>query len=276
MDFYIKKSSGELQRIDLEKFRQSLLSSGADKILTEKIIDDVKQDLTKFTTTKKIHGYAYNKLRYENPAVAARYNLKSAIIEFGPTGYPFEQYVAKIFEAEGYETKLDQIVNGSCITHEIDIIIKKNNENYMVECKFHNNVAYKSDVQVPLYTDAKFHDIAKIWMSNSAREKLHKTWIFTNTRFSEQALQYANCVGIRMTSWDYPKENNLKFLIAKYKLHPITALTSLTRKHKKFLVQNGLVLCRDVAKNEDLLKKLKFNQEEIDKIVHEAELIGKI
>ena len=276
MDFYIKKSSGELQRFDAGKFKRSLTRPGADKELVEKIIHDVEKDLVNFKTTRDIYKFALSKLKYKNPPVAARYNVKRAIIEFGPSGYPFEKYVGKILEQEGYKVKVNQIIRGSCIDHEVDLVVQKDSEHFMVECKFHNNQIYKTDVQVTLYTDARFHDIKKNWKPETNQDKLHSTWVFTNTRFSSEAIKYGNCAGMLLTGWDYPKNNNLAHLIDKHGMHPITALTSLTKKQKQYLVKHGLVLCRDADKYRELLKNLHLSLDKIDKIVREAELTCRI
>ena len=49
-------------------------------------------------------------------------------MKLGPTGYPFEDFIAKLLQADGYETKVRQILKGECITHEIDVIAEKNNK----------------------------------------------------------------------------------------------------------------------------------------------------
>ena len=35
---------------------------------------------------------------------------------------PFEAYLAELFEREGYKTKIDQIVQGKCVEHEVDVV----------------------------------------------------------------------------------------------------------------------------------------------------------
>jgi len=161
MAFNIKKSTGEIEEFDLEKFRRSITRPSASAQLIEEIIRDIQEKLSKFNTSEDIFRFAFERLKEKEPHIAARYNLKRALLEFGPTGFPFEQFVAEIFRAQGYQAETNVLITGWCIDHEIDLVTKKGNESFMIECKFQNELRYKSHVQVPLYTEARFHDIQK-------------------------------------------------------------------------------------------------------------------
>ena len=78
-----------------------------------------------------------------------------------PAGFPFEQFVARVFEAEGYQTKTNQIVSGHCIDHEVDVVVNNKEKHFMVECKYHNRQKLKSNVKVTLYIKARFDDVEK-------------------------------------------------------------------------------------------------------------------
>jgi hypothetical protein len=143
----------------------------------------------------------------------------------------------------------------------------------MVECKFHNQQFYRTKVQVPLYTEARFHDIKKMWSPDTMQDKLMHTWIVTNTKFTYEAIKYSNCIGIQLTSWNYPKEENLAQLITKFALYPVTAIASLSKKQKFVFIENGFVLAKDIGNNIDLLKKSGMKDVEIQKLVKECKLI---
>jgi len=51
--------------------------------------------------------------------------LKKAILQLGPTGYPFERFVGELLKYQGYEAKVGQIVQGNCVQHEVDVVAKK-------------------------------------------------------------------------------------------------------------------------------------------------------
>ncbi len=267
MGFTIQKDTNEIKNFDIEKFRRSITRPGTSPKLIEEIIKNVQNNTSQFKTSEDIFRYTFELLKEKEPYAAIKYNLKRAILELGPTGYPFEQFVAEIFKAQGYQTETNQIVKGWCVDHEIDLIARKNNETFMVECKFHNELGYRSHVQVPLYTEARFHDIKKTWKPDNTQHKLTHTWIVTNTSFTYEAIKYSNCTGITLTSWDYPKTENLAHLIVKFNLYPITALTSLTHHQKYLCIQEGLMLAKDVEKNIPILKKIGLKDSEIHRII---------
>ena len=147
----IIKHSGDIVDYDPEKLRKSLLKSGADKAVVASILKTIEKEIFDGIPTKRIYKLAYSLLKKEANSTAARYNLRSAIQLLGPDGFFFEKYVARLFQAEDYQTKLNLTFQGKCISHEIDILLKKNNQIAMVECKFHGGREAVSDVKVPMY-----------------------------------------------------------------------------------------------------------------------------
>jgi len=273
MGFTIKKVSEEIEKFDIEKFRRSITRPGTSSALIEELVENAKKNVSKFKTSEDIFRFAFEQLKEKEPHIAARYNVKKAILELGPTGFPFEHFIAEVFRAQGYQTEMNQIIKGWCVDHEIDIIAKKDTDNFMVEVKFHNQLNYRSHVQVPLYTEARFHDIEKTWKPDSPEHKLTHTWIVTNTSFTYEALKYSNCTGIKLTSWDYPITENLAQLIVKFKLYPITVIPSLTNQQKYLFINEGFILAKDIKKNLHILQKAGLNDSEIKKLIQECELI---
>ncbi len=273
MSFYITKASGDKELFDIQKFTRSLQRVGA----TPDAIERIARDLEKLPTpnsTHEIYQYALNRLQQQSPHLAARYNLKQALFQLGPTGFPFEQFIGELFRAKKFSVKTDQIVSGWCVEHEIDVIASTQAKQIMVECKFHAGAALKVDVKVPLYIKARFDDVHKAWDSKQgAQNVFHEAWIVTNTRFTTPAVQYAKCAGIQLLGWSYPLHENLQMLIDHLGLHPITAFPSLSLQQKKDLVHGGFVLCRDARQHQTLLHRLGFSQQEIDTLVKESELL---
>lgn len=120
-DLYIKKSSGEQVKFSVEKLKNSLIKSGADRALAEKITTNVRDELFQGISTKEIYNRAFAMLKATKSHLASKYKLKKAIYELGPTGFPFERYVAAILEASGYQTRVGEIINGRCVKHEVEI-----------------------------------------------------------------------------------------------------------------------------------------------------------
>jgi len=272
MPFFIRKSSGKKEEFNIKKLHLSLCKSGADSKIIKQIIEEIKKQ--KLRSTKAIHKLVTQILTKKAPSVAARYNLKRALMELGPAGYPFEQFVAHIFRAQNYETTTNQIISGNCIDHEIDITATKASRHFMIECKFHNRIGLKTNVKVILYTQARFEDVRTEWEQKPRHNhEFHRAWVVTNTRFTSQAIKYAKCMDIKLLGWKYPENQSIAQLIDSIGLHPITALTSLTKQQKRAFIKEGFVLCRDASKNIKLLKNFKFSSRQIKKLIKEAETV---
>jgi hypothetical protein len=267
----ITKASGKKDFFDASKLKRSLEHSGADKKVIEQIIAQVEAALYNGISTHEIYNKAFLLLRKYSRPFAARYKLKNAIMELGPTGYPFEKFVGEILSYEGYQADVGVIVEGHCVNHEVDVVAKKDTKHFMVECKFHSHRGRHCDVKIPLYIQSRFIDISKQWEKISGDDNnFHQGWIFTNTRFTSEAIQYGNCVGLKLVGWDYPKQGSLKDRIDASGLHPVTCLTTITKKEKQKLLSINNVLCMDLCKTPSLLHDLGIKANRIKKILNEA------
>ena len=149
-EFRITKSSGESELFSAEKLRGSLLRSGADLEIVEEIVQticDWLQDLNfnkelntnpeyssaggkdfglagrkGSITTRMIYDRAFQLLRRMTVGNAARYKLKKAMMELGPTGHPFEHFVGQIYKILGCDVEVGQVLEGLSVTHEMDVI----------------------------------------------------------------------------------------------------------------------------------------------------------
>lgn len=252
----IIKHSGDVVAFDVDKLINSLKRSQANDELIQQIVAQVENQIYDGMTTKKIYQMAFKLLKGKSRVSASKYKLKKALMELGPTGFPFEKFVGKILEREGFDTKVGVIVQGNCVQHEVDVIAQKDNNHYMIECKYHSDQGRFCNVKIPLYIHSRFLDVEKQWENQKGHEaKLHKGGVYTNTRFTSDAIQYGKCVGLLLTSWDYPKDNGLKDRIDKSGLHPLTALTTLTKAEKTKLLDEGIVLCKELNENPGLLEK---------------------
>lgn len=273
--FYIRKNSGEKQRFDLHKFRRSLFKAGASQEEIDAIIRTIQKE--KPRSTNRIHEITTELLQKKNLPVADRYNLKRGLMELGPEGYPFEQFIAHLFSELGYNARTNRIIPGFCVDHEVDIIAQKNNHHYMIECKFHNRPGLKSDVKVALYVQARFEDIRDAWQKKETRaDEIHEAWLVTNTQFTTEAIKYALCKNIKLLGWGYPSDLSLAALIEEKSLFPITTLTTLSSSQKRALLKKGLVLCRDAQKHTQALESLGLSPREIKKIIAESQAVCKI
>ncbi|WP_339887181.1 ATP cone domain-containing protein [uncultured Flavobacterium sp.] len=253
----IIKANGDKALFQVEKLINSLRRSQANETLIQQIVEQVEAVLYDGMTTKQIYKMAFKMLKGKSSVSASRYKLKKALMELGPTGFPFEKLVGKLMEHEGFATEVGVIVQGNCVQHEIDVIAQKENNHYMIECKYHSDQGRFCNVKIPLYIHSRFLDVEKQWERQKGHEaKLHKGGVYTNTRFTTDAIQYGKCVGLLMTSWDYPYGNGLKDRIDTSGLHPLTALTSITKSEKTKLLDKGIVLCKEIHENPTILDQI--------------------
>jgi len=230
------KASGEVEPFSEHNVISSLQRAGASRELAEKIVAQVKPHLYQNIPTFEIYSAVMRILKKEQRKLAETYNLKKAIMDLGPTGYPFEKFVAAVLLANGYKAETNKIILGKCVSHEVDIVAE-NKEKYMIECKFHSTPGVKTDIKVALYTFARFLDIK--------HRGFDTPWLITNTKLTSEVKNYAACVGMRLTGWDFPEKESLNEMIDRSGLYPITASTLLSVKQKQALIEKGIVFCKD-------------------------------
>lgn len=270
----IIKSSGEKAKFSMEKLKASLNKTGADKQTVNQIIDKVRGELYQGISTKEIYNRAFALLKKEKSYLASKYKLKKAIYELGPTGFPFERFIGSILKYSGYETEVDKTLQGQCVTHEIDVIAKKNGETSVIECKFHSEEGLNCNVKIPLYINSRYNDVKAFWNANPRNgSKLTNGWVVTNTRFTQDALQYGKCVNLYLLSWDYPKNDGLKDRIDRLGLYPITVSTLLTNREKQFLLSRDVVLCRELIGDAFYLDHLGITEIRKKKILNEIQML---
>lgn len=271
---HVTKASGEQELFDESKLRKSLQGAGASDALIDMITKSVSKRLVDGITTQKIYKEAFRQLRAESQRVAGRYKLKESIMELGPTGYPFERFIAEILNRSGFKVETGIKVKGDCISHEIDVIAVKDDHYYMVECKFHNKKENRCNVQIPLYIQSRFLDVKKNWITQPGHTgKEHTGFVVTNTRFTQDALDYGECAGLKLMSWDYPKKNGLKDRIGKMNLHPVTCLSTLNKAEKDRLLAKDIVLTVQLCENKNALKEIGIDQRKANRIMNEARAI---
>ncbi|MBI2577703.1 MAG: restriction endonuclease [Candidatus Wildermuthbacteria bacterium] len=168
----IKNASGEVERFEQQKLCNSLQKAGAPPDLVNKVCQRVEHEVVEGATTEDIFKRAYHYLAKENLAAAARYRLRRALMDLGPAGFLFEQYIEAILRQYGYKTKRDVIVKGHCVAHEIDILANSDSAHYFIEAKYHNERGLKTDVKTVMYMYARILDIAKAEESRELR-RLH-------------------------------------------------------------------------------------------------------
>lgn len=272
---YVTKADGSKEPFDVSKLERSLKRAGATSRSVLEIIDHIKLHIkNKETTTHEIYRHSFELLHKEEKPVALKYSLKRAIMDLGPSGFPFEDFIAEIMRKRGFCAETGKIVRGFCVEHEIDVIAWNFEKLIMIEAKFHNELGVKSDLKVALYVKARFDDLRKMTFRYDKERELDEGWLITNTKFTSTAIEYGSCQGgLRMIGWNYPPVGNLHDMILESKLHPLTCLLSLNGREKKELLDKGVVLCKSILENPDMLYALSFNKSKIDRVLMEIETL---
>lgn len=268
----IRKASGELEEYNPEKVRRAVLRSGASEELASEILDQLNDKLYEGITTKEIFRIVHQLLHMERPSLASRYDLKGAIMRLGPEGFAFETYVGEILREYGYSTKVRQHVMGVCVIHEIDVIVESSDGRLSaVECKYHNTKGLNTGLKEAMYTYARLLDL------NEGCDLGHcphfdEIWLVTNTRFSPEAIQYAQCKNLKLLGWRFPPENTLEFMIESKGLYPVTILKTVDKRSKLRLFSANMILAKDLVNNDFSLLSTKtgISRNKLKEIVAEA------
>ena len=266
----IKKASGEVEEFSTEKLERSLLNAGAKKDTVYEIVSHIHDWIYPGISTKAIYSRAFSLLRKEKTSSSLRYKLKKAILEMGPTGYPFEALIGELFHRQGFEIEVGIIVEGHCVSHEMDVIASKDQKMNLVECKYHKDQGRHVSIQVPLYVKSRVEDIVNKRKENpDYKNYSFKAWVVTNTRFSEDSIGYASCSGMELLGWDYPNGNGLKERLEKFSIYPVTVLNNLTIKEKRQLMEEGIVSCSQLSEKKEVLKELNMNPRKYKNLLKE-------
>ena len=271
-EFTVIKASGEKAPFEPVKLKKSLMRAGADQELADEITSKIVREMHDFMRTKEIYRKAFKYLKKAEKGLAARYSLKSAILDIGPAGYPFEGFFARLLNYDGYQTQTNLILKGKCISHEVDVMADRNDQRVFVECKYHTDAGRKSDVKTSLYFHSRFRDLENASAGNGWNTE---GWLVTDNRFSQVAVDYGKCMGISLISWDQPKRKGLKEMIEDAGLHPVTCLTSITRAEKQQFIQKGILLCRELVADGEVLGAIIDSPARQKTILNEASVLCK-
>lgn len=255
------------------KLEASLRKSGATERTAERIRRTIEASISTAAESHEIYRRAFQMLRHDARPAAARYSLRRALFEFGPSGHPFEDFVAEMFKKEGWIVEGRRMIPGKCVPHEVDVYATRGGEYLAAELKYHNDPGYKTDVKVALYVKARFDDIWQCDPKVTGTCPVDRGFLITNTKFTSHAVQYAKCSGLGLLGWSYPTQGNLYDRIVANGVYPVTALTTLKKAEKRLLIDQNIVICEQVGERRDLLREIGITPERIGSILAEAKTI---
>jgi hypothetical protein len=272
----IVKADGTTEHFDEERLVMSLERAGAGIHTARKIARTVASTVIPGTPSHDIYTRAFSLLRKEERPVAARYALRRALLELGPTGHPFEDFIAHLFTKEGWQVEKRKMIRGKCVQHEVDFYATRPGQNVFLaaELKYHNDPGYKTDLKVALYVKSRFDDIFDC--DPTVRTcPIDRGLLVTNTKFTSEAIAYAECSGVELLGWGYPVNDTLFTHMSRVKVYPVTALTSFSRAEKNILINEGVIAVDEIIENRSRLDPLHLSVERVGWVIAEAEgLLG--
>jgi hypothetical protein len=239
----VRKSSGLLEPLSNSKLTRSLIRCGTPKDRAKEITDKVLSGAFDEMSTDELRKQVLVRLKNTNPVSATRYDLSRAVMGLGPTGFPFEKLIGRLYESEGYAVEINQTRSGRCVDHEIDVVAKRLGKTTFIECKFHNSPGFFVELKTTLYIKARSDDL----LNSKKAASDHSTFaLITNTRFSSESVKFGNCSGIELIAWSHPEgANSLVHRLERSGLIPLTALTSLPKRLASGLMNDGIITIRD-------------------------------
>ncbi len=267
----IKNNYGELVEFDPTKLESSLRNAGAEEKDIEAIVAMITPKCFDGISTKEVYKMAFDALKSLSNAVAARYSLKKALLDLGPAGFYFEQWIARVFQAIGYQTETGKHIKGHAVTHEADVIAHKDEKTYWMECKFRNASETKISVTTPMYVLTRIKDISGI-EHNLFNKKVQFTdgWLVTNAHFTTDSVVLGEYYNLKMLSWSYPKDKGLRNLVDVNLLYPVTCLTTISETQEKYLMENGCLLVKELVDDQKFVSLLKLNHDNEKALLQEA------
>ena len=190
----ILKGTGEYEEFNPEKLKESLLRVSTSLLTAKDVVSKVRPRIKDGMTTDYIYKIAFEILNKKEKRSAMRYSIKRSILELGPTGFPFEKFIAEIFKKKGYRTETGITLPGSCVSHEIDVLAYDEEDLILVEVKFHNALHLKSDTKTALYVKARWDDLKEkeIITENNRHRKPNRFVLITNTKFTNNSEKYGD------------------------------------------------------------------------------------
>lgn len=266
----VTKWNGSREDFQREKVVRTLLRVGTSRDTAEKVTSWVEGRIYDGISTKRILDMVFQRLRKYESAVSSRKDLKTALC--GIRSKPeFEEYVRIVLRAHGYNVTENQVIQGFCVTHEIDGIAEKDGKTIYLEVKSHADPHSYTPFEVTLAAKAKWDDIKEGFKKGFNNHPFDKVLIVCNTKLTEHARKYADCIGLEHMGWNSPVGCGLDRLIEEKKLYPVTILRNLSEKERDALSDHDIITLKQLVEAKG--KNVGIPKSRITRFIEEAESI---
>ncbi len=237
------KRDGRLERFYEEKLLASLLCC-LSYSEAEEIAKSVESELGERATTEELFSKVRQELWVRKPEAAVKFGLREDMMKLGPAGYNFEDFYSEILKALGMKNVVvRQIYKGRCAVHELDVVYNSEKGLEFAEMKYHNQFGIYTGLKEAMYTFMRLVDL------NEGGNGFAGATLVTNTKVSDEAIEFSECRGLSVVAWKYPRDRGLEKLIETTKTYPVTSLAYVFGMDKvKKLIENGIITLKDLAK----------------------------
>ncbi|MDP3955286.1 MAG: restriction endonuclease [bacterium] len=198
----VTKYDGTKQTYDQEKVVNSLIRSGVVKEEVARILAEIETQLYDGIPTSKLYEIVNSSLDKSDFIRGPHlYRLREILAEMD--SIDFEKFVQKILETEGYTCRWNTIIKGLCIEHQVDLIAQKEGKTYFVEVKHHTNFHRNCGLGMVVELWGRLDDLQNGFKKGLDKYDFAKTWLFSNTKFSEHAKKYAKAKDLILTGWRF-------------------------------------------------------------------------
>ena len=253
---YIIKANGEKEEFEKEKIIRTLSRSDVERNKAEEIAKEIEKNVSEGDTTRYIYKLILKELDKLEPISSFVYKLREAISKID--SLKFELYIKQVLEANGYTCIWNKVINGDCITHQIDIIAEKDFI-YFVECKHHLNHHKMFGLGGVLEIQARLEDLKDGYKKGKNKFNFKQAWLINNAKISNHAKRYAKAKNIKLTGWRFGGDESLEWLVQKKKIYPISVL-KIDENSKKRLFNNNILTIQDLFKKSDFVRKILKNK----------------
>src|SRR3989304_1785474 len=275
----VKKADGSIQLFDREKVVSTCLRMGANKKVAYDVAEKVERRLYDGISTAKIHQIIFQFMRSYKPSVGNLFDLRKGL-SLMSSKPEFEVFVQALLARTGFEVSPNRLLIGKCVEHEVDAIARKDGVTYFVEAKHHSRYHTPTGLDESRIARAVLEDVIEGFVLGKSDLKIDMAMIVTNTRYSDQAIQYGNCRNILQIGWSSPIDHGLQSMIEGKNLLPLSCLRGLSMDARLKLAIAGIVLFEQLIEEDtmELARKTGLPREFIrnikEKIEPDAQLFG--
>jgi len=268
---FVTKFDGRKQPFDRRKVINTCLRMHATQQQARIVAERIERKIYDGIQTRKILRMIFSYLQEFRPEVKHRIDLREAMGRLRPKP-DFEVFVALLLKEYGYSVVGSQLLEGRCVTHEIDGIAVKDDKMILIEAKHHLQHHTFTGVDVFLETQARLEDLREGFVEKKHKMNFSKALIVCNTKFSDHALNYAKCMGIEYIGWKAPAEAGLETMIEKKRFYPITLLKNLDSETEQKLADNDVLTLKQLIQydTELLYRKTRIPRERIKSLIRAA------